>query len=76
MRRVAWMRSSAAWTVVIALFMLATAGFGWQFRTRPAAQSVAVFETAEERVRVVTLVEGLAYPWSLAFLPDGDMLVT
>ena len=26
--------------------------------------------------RVVKLVEGLDYPWSLAFLPDGRMLVT
>jgi glucose/arabinose dehydrogenase len=26
--------------------------------------------------RVVTLVEGLEHPWSLAFLPDGRMLVT
>lgn len=27
-------------------------------------------------VRVVTMVTGLSHPWSLAFLPDGDMLVT
>jgi glucose/arabinose dehydrogenase len=26
--------------------------------------------------RVVTVVEGLVRPWSLAFLPDGDMLIT
>lgn len=26
--------------------------------------------------RVVTVVEGLEFPWSLAFLPGGDMLVT
>jgi aldose sugar dehydrogenase len=25
---------------------------------------------------VVTVVEGLVHPWSMAFLPNGDMLVT
>jgi glucose/arabinose dehydrogenase len=29
-----------------------------------------------EAFRVVTFVEGLRNPWSMAFLPDGDMLVT
>jgi aldose sugar dehydrogenase len=33
-------------------------------------------ESQEHRFRVVTLVEGLEHPWSLAFLPDGRMLVT
>jgi glucose/arabinose dehydrogenase len=34
------------------------------------------FETAERRIRVVALATGLANPWSLAFLPGGDILVT
>jgi glucose/arabinose dehydrogenase len=76
MLRVIWRRSSVAWTVVIVLFMLATAAFGWQFRSRPAALPIEVFQTAGDRIRVVTIVEGFDYPWSLAFLPDGNMLVT
>ena len=32
--------------------------------------------TQEHRVRIVTVASGLAHPWSLAFLPDGRMLVT
>jgi glucose/arabinose dehydrogenase len=35
------------------------------------------FESAEERhLRVVVVTKGLQQPWSLAFLPDGSMLVT
>jgi glucose/arabinose dehydrogenase len=30
----------------------------------------------QERVRAVTVAEGLEHPWGLAFLPDGRMLVT
>ena len=36
-----------------------------------AGVAVAAFE-----YEVETVAEGLAFPWSLAFLPDGDMLVT
>jgi glucose/arabinose dehydrogenase len=31
---------------------------------------------AVANVRVVPIADGLSHPWSLAFLPDGDMLVT
>ncbi|HXP87106.1 MAG TPA: PQQ-dependent sugar dehydrogenase [Bryobacteraceae bacterium] len=35
------------------------------------------FDTAEgQRIRVVAVTRALEYPWSLAFLPDGTMLVT
>jgi len=35
------------------------------------------FPTAEgQRIRVVAVTRALEYPWSLAFLPDGTMLVT
>ncbi len=33
-------------------------------------------ETEEGPIRVVTVARDLAYPWSLAFLPDGRMIVT
>ena len=41
----------------------------------PPATSQAL-QTREHSVRIVTLTSGLANPWSLAFLPDGRMLVT
>ncbi len=34
------------------------------------------YRTEEHSFRVVKLVEGLDHPWSVAFLPDGRMLVT
>ena len=30
----------------------------------------------QPRIRVVVLTEGLSHPWGMAFLPNGDMLVT
>jgi glucose/arabinose dehydrogenase len=42
---------------------------------RPLPDAPIVIETAEEKIRV-TAVKGLAHPWSLAFLPNGDILVT
>lgn len=35
-----------------------------------------VVETQLHNYRVVTVAEGLEHPWSMAFLPNGDMLVT
>lgn len=41
-----------------------------------AAEDLNVFETEFYQIRVAPVAEGLENPWSLAFLPDGDMLVT
>src|SRR5688500_5049128 len=34
------------------------------------------FKSALHDYRVVTLADGLVQPWSIAFLPGGDMLIT
>jgi aldose sugar dehydrogenase len=43
----------------------------------PLGDGPFVFDTAEQhKIRVSVVAKGLVHPWSLAFLPNGDMLVT
>ena len=42
----------------------------------PFPDAPQVTETTLQSVRVVPMFKGLANPWSLAFLPNGDMLIT
>jgi len=41
-----------------------------------AAVESRTLQSEKHAFRIVTLVQGLQHPWSLAFLPDGRMLVT
>ncbi|HET7672826.1 MAG TPA: PQQ-dependent sugar dehydrogenase [Burkholderiales bacterium] len=42
----------------------------------PLAAGAQSFRSEDHPFRVVKVVEGLNQPWSLAFLPDGRMLIT
>ena len=43
----------------------------------PLGAGPFVLDTAEQhKIRVTIVTKGLVHPWSLAFLPDGSMLVT
>jgi glucose/arabinose dehydrogenase len=42
----------------------------------PALGQESVYRSAYLDYRVVTVADGLVRPWSIAFLPSGDMLVT
>jgi glucose/arabinose dehydrogenase len=43
----------------------------------PLPTEAVTYHTAEgQDIRVIVLTRGLERPWSIAFLPDGDMLVT
>ncbi len=55
---------------------LGAAGLVFVAATAASAQSPAVHPSVHHDFRVVTVAEGLVHPWSIAFLPGGDMLVT
>ncbi len=50
--------------------LLAAAGIGL------LAACAAAPANAEDRYQITTLADGLAYPWSIAFLPDDTLLVS
>jgi aldose sugar dehydrogenase len=61
---------------------IATASVALCFALAPLAPRAAVgaqdkvYRSTEHDYRIVTVVDGLVNPWSMAFLPGGDMLVT
>ena len=44
--------------------------------TSVSVHGTSIYESEKARFRVVPLVSGLAHPWSLVFMPDGDLLIT
>ena len=43
----------------------------------PLGDGPWVFDTAEQHgIRVSVVTRGLSHPWAMAFLPDGDVLIT
>lgn len=54
----------------------ATTLAGAVFGLGPTPAGGQTIKTQEHSLRVVKIAEGLEYPWGLAFLPDGRMLVT
>ena len=65
--------------IAAALAMLPAAGIvgAQDLRGSPPLPPLpAVYPTSDYPIRVVEVAGGLASPWSIAFLPNGDMLVT
>ena len=60
----------AVWITILGVVTVPADGFESQAHAQELGYS------AYHDYRIVTVVEGLERPWSMAFLPGGDMLVT
>jgi glucose/arabinose dehydrogenase len=58
------------------LFALAMFAVGAALAANAHGQPQGKAKARPTQVRVVTMASGLSHPWSLAFLPNGDMLLT
>jgi len=65
-------RDTRSLPVVVSLFVLLAFGSA----PEPAWSEGGSGSAPETTYRVETLVNGLSYPWALAFLPGGDLLIT
>ena len=75
----------ARW-LVLAAIVIGAAAFAQQPQTQTARPGITVpplgdgpyvFDTGEQhKIRVVVLSKDLSHPWSMAFLPDGVILIT
>src|SRR6185312_6150740 len=57
-------------------FVLLPAALLLALLARPAAAATENFSSSAGTLAVETVAGGLVHPWSLAFMPDGRMLVT
>ena len=62
----------------LSLILLVSAGLSHAqgFGSTPLGEGPWIFQTAQAKIQVSVVARGLVHPWSLAFLPDGDILVT
>jgi aldose sugar dehydrogenase len=69
------MRTSGGLALVLMLAIDATPA--QDSRASPPLPSLPqIYETADLKIRVEKVADGLANPWSLAWLPNGDLLIT
>ena len=65
-------RALSTWVCLCTLTVMVSAGAV----TDSSPASAKTLKSEQHSFRVVTVAEGLDFPWGLAFLPDGGMLVT
>ena len=61
--------------MLMAVALLTTIIVRAQSGSNPISGSAQVLDVPGGKIRVVTVATGLFHPWSLAFLPDGRLLV-
>ena len=62
---------------ILVLALVPVAVFSQDFSAAPPLPDFPqVYQTTEYTIRVELVADGLSNPWSIAFLPDGDILVT
>ena len=64
------------WLALLAVPLTACGGGKGGRGGEPTMAPAPAASAARADVRIVTVAEGLDHPWSLAFLPDGRVLVT
>src|SRR5215510_10608550 len=72
-------------TLAVVVMVIVVAAYGQQraqgprpgISVPPLGDGPFVFDTGEQhKIRVSVVTKGLSHPWSLIFLPDGNMLIS
>ena len=58
------------------VFAVSLLFIAWSVGHGIAAEDLGTRTSAQQDFRIVSLVDGLDHPWGMAFLPDGNILVT
>jgi aldose sugar dehydrogenase len=62
--------------LVACMLLLSNAALAQGFGSPPLGEGPWQIQTAQAKIQVSVVARGLSHPWSMAFLPNGDMLVT